>query len=669
MPFYRRRYYFQNRWNKYRNRRRRFWRRTRKALPRRHRRRRRVRRKRFFKKKLKKLKLYQYQPKSIRRCKVRGLCCLFQCNFQKVYFNFQMYESSIVPNHLPGGGGFCIKSFSLDALYEEYQHCRNYWTHGNSDYPLVRYLGCKFKLYQSHSVDYVFSYNNTYPMIATMESYNATQPSMHMMNKRNRKVPSKITQPNRKKPYITVRIRPPSQLQNKWYLMHDLSHIPLVMIQCSACSFDNYFISSKWDSTCINITTLKAGFFTNTNFAKPEASGYYCTTTGTQKVYLYATLAEEDRIQVKDLIFLGNSYTYTPGYAGSDRNAPAPSSNWTDFKQNNKKNWGNPFHPDMLSGHYNLYSSTTHFSTYINNADSNPNNPVQNLTKVESFIETLRYAPNRDTGDSNFCYFKPVTKDEYHWDIPQDQTDVNRGYPCWLLLWGYSDFVKRIGKKIHLETEHCLVLKTNTTFPIRNPIIPLSQTFVEGHSPFEDSFNPLDRNRWYPCLQMQYEAVNDICMCGPGTPKLNGRRTVEAKCLYTFYFKFGGSPPTMSVIDDPAEQPTYPVPNNLQSRPEVQSPGAPIQTFLYHFDTKRDILTPRAIQRITKDFSTKKTVFADGDSRTAFAEQIYQEPQTTPTEEEKETQETILQLIQQQRQEQRLLKQQILHRLTLQSTK
>ena len=248
-----------------------------------------------------------------------------------------MYESSIVPNHLPGGGGFCIKSFSLDALYEEYQHCRNYWTHGNSDYPLVRYLGCKFKLYQSHSVDYVFSYNNTYPMIANMESYNATQPSMHMMNKRNRKVPSKITQPNRKKPYITVRIRPPSQLQNKWYLMHDLSHIPLVMIQCSACSFDNYFISSKWDSTCINITTLKAGFFTNTNFAKPETSGYYCTTTGTQKVYLYATLAEEDRIQVKDLIFLGNSYTYTTGYAGSDRNAPAPSTNWTDFKQNNKK--------------------------------------------------------------------------------------------------------------------------------------------------------------------------------------------------------------------------------------------------------------------------------------------------------------------------------------------
>ena len=83
----------------------------------------------------------------------------------------------------------------------------------------------------------------------------------------------------------------------------------------------------------------------------------------------------------------------------------------------------------MLSGHYNLYSSTTHFSTYINNADNDPNYIVQNLTKVESFTETLRYAPNRDTGDSNFCYFKPVTKDEYHWDIPNDQTDVNREYP------------------------------------------------------------------------------------------------------------------------------------------------------------------------------------------------------------------------------------------------
>ncbi len=98
-----------------------------------------------------------------------------------------MYETSTVPPHLPGGGGWSCKVFTLNALYDSFKHCRNVWTGSNHNLPLVRYMGCKFTLYQSETQDYVFKYQNHYPMVSTIESYNACQPSMLMMDNRTKK--------------------------------------------------------------------------------------------------------------------------------------------------------------------------------------------------------------------------------------------------------------------------------------------------------------------------------------------------------------------------------------------------------------------------------------------------------------------------------------------------
>ncbi len=106
---------------------------------------------------------------------------------KKIYFNYQLYEASLVPRHLPGGGGWSCKAFSLQYLYEAHQHCRNIWTKGNHNLPLVKYLGCKFKLYQSAKQDYVFYYQNFYPMVATIDSYCAAQPSLMLMHKKIKK--------------------------------------------------------------------------------------------------------------------------------------------------------------------------------------------------------------------------------------------------------------------------------------------------------------------------------------------------------------------------------------------------------------------------------------------------------------------------------------------------
>nr|UGV37035.1 MAG: ORF1 [TTV-like mini virus] len=641
-------------WNRRRPRYR-FWRRPRNYFRRRRwRRRRNWVRRRFRKRKLRKLILKQYQPKTIKRCKVKGLCCLYQCNAEKLNFNFQLYENSIVPEHLPGGGGFSLKTFSLNSLYDDHQHCRNFWTHGNQDLPLVRYLGCTFKLYQSFDSDYVFTYQNNFPMVATVDTYCGTQPSMLMMTKHSKIVPSKLSE-KRKKPYIKVRARPPSQLQNKWYFMADICNTPLILTQCAACSLDNYYISTQNTSTNINIITLKTGLFENTNFKNTETSGYYLKIINrTEKVYLYATqeTAPVNNLKAKDMIFLGNSKDFVAGTNYTTAKQKELVKSWDEWKTNNIKYWGNPLHSDYIYGDVRIFTSTQTSSTLFNN-ESN----TFSGTEIETLVETLRYSPNRDTGEHNSIYFKPITKDEDHWNPPLKEELINTGYPLWILAWGFSDFQKRLGKLQHLETEHCIVIKTDTTFPIRSPIVPLSFSFTQGWSPFEREHNHLDDNRWWPSLQYQYEQLNNICSCGPGVAKLNGKKTLEAKCLYTFYFKFGGSPPPMSWVDDPATQRVYPVPNNNTKTTSLQSPETPIEHFLYNFDAKRFELTKAATERFQKDYSTKRSLLTDGTTSTPFTTEVSTKTQEETTEEEKETQ--ILQLFQQQQQLQQQLKRRI----------
>nr|UGV39338.1 MAG: ORF1 [TTV-like mini virus] len=636
MPYWRRKYY-QRRRNY-------FWRRPRKYFRRRYWGRRRwVRKKR--QRKLKKFNIKQYNPRSVRKSRIRGFTCLFQCNAKKISFNFQMYEQSLVPEHLPGGGGFSIKSFSLQALFDEHELCHNFWSHGNTNLPLVKYLGCTFKLYQSYDVDYVFAYQNNLPIAASVDTYCQTQPSMLMMTKHAILVPSKKTE-KRKKPYIKVRARPPTQFQTKWYFSQDLANTPLIMTLCSAASFDNYYTSTKWDSTSVNIITLKPGLFTNTNF-KNYGTGYSPTTTRSgDKVYLYASETHPKPTKNTQVIYLGNTRDYKPGL----RFDQTGEKTWDTFKLKTEY-WGNPFYKDYISGEIPVYTSTLTPATMYNTKDRTIN--ADEITLVESMTETLRYTPTRDTGKENQIYFKSVTKYEDSWNPPTSEKYINNGFPLYILCWGFPDFQRNLGSLHNLETEHALVIQTNTTFPIRKPIIPISPSFIKGNSPFEDSHNPLDDDRWYPCLQYQHEQINTICQCGPGTPKLNGKNTVEAKALYTFYFKFGGTPPPMSWVDNPEEQIKYPIPNNKQQTTSLQSPGIPLQTFLYNFDTKRYQLTKKAADRLKTDWSTKKTVFTDGTRKTSFTPEIISQKTPEETTSEEEEEENLLQLLQQQHSQQR----------------
>ncbi|AGG91481.1 hypothetical protein [TTV-like mini virus] len=639
MPWwYRRRSY--NPW-----RRRNWFRRPRKTIYRRYRRRRRwVRRKPFYKRKIKRLNIVEWQPKSIRKCRIKGMLCLFQTTEDRLSYNFDMYEESIIPEKLPGGGGFSIKNISLYALYQEHIHAHNIFTHTNTDRPLARYTGCSLKFYQSKDIDYVVTYSTSLPLRSSMGMYNSMQPSIHLMQQNKLIVPSKQTQ-KRRKPYIKKHISPPTQMKSQWYFQHNIANIPLLMIRTTALTLDNYYIGSRQLSTNVTIHTLNTTYIQNRDWGDRNKT-YYCQTLGTQRYFLYGTHSTAQNIndiKLQELIPLTNTQDYVQGFDWTEKD----KHNITTYKEFLTKGAGNPFHAEWITAQ-NPVIHTANSPTQIEQIYTASTTTFQNkkLTDLPTpgyiFITptvSLRYNPYKDLAERNKCYFVRSKINAHGWDPEQHQELINSDLPQWLLLFGYPDYIKRTQNFALVDTNYILVDHCPYTNPEKTPFIPLSTSFIEGRSPYSpsDTHEPdeEDQNRWYPCYQYQQESINSICLSGPGTPKIPKGITAEAKVKYSFNFKWGGDLPPMSTITNPTDQPTYVVPNNFNETTSLQNPTTRPEHFLYSFDERRGQLTEKATKRLLKDWETKETSLLSTEYRFAEPTQT-QAPQEDPSSEEEE---------------------------------
>nr|AZK35848.1 hypothetical protein ORF1 [Torque teno mini virus 10] len=658
MPCYSRRYRCRRTWTRRRNRVRKRTSRT--VHYRRYSRRRWVIQTQFRKREHNNIILKQFQPQAIKRVNIKGPECFFHCNAEEIYFTFPMSETSTVPPHLPARGGWRCKVFTFNALYDAFKHCRNVWTGTNHYLPLVRYMGSKFTLYHSDTQEYVFKHHNHYPIVSTIETYNACQPAMLMMENSTNNIPSKNTK-HKRKPYTIVKIRPPAQMQNQWYFTHHIANTPLLLMYSAACSFDNDYISTHSDRTNISIPLLRTGIFSHTNFQNKATNPYWCPKAPKEEnVYLYATAPapETDQSsQVKNLICLGNTTQYVGDFAYADHHKPI--TKWDEMTKKAHQMSRNPFYNDYLNkeGTYTIFQSTVSWATLVNRQEKGKLQKTE-YAEIDELSDTIRYSPNRDTGENTICYFKPITKEENSCNPPDDTSIINHGFPLYILLCGYTDVIKRMQNYNSLDTNYCLLFSRPQTTPPSTNGVMLNTSFIHGKSPSENQLNILDYKRWYPSLQMQYETINNICASGPGTPKLGLQQTTEAKCQYTFYFNFGGKPPKMSHIDDPGDQHSYPIPNNLTGTSTIDSPTEPIQTFLHKFETKRDIITTNAANSIKKDYETKTSLFTDGTN--SKQEEIYYPQQKTTTDKEKETLQSILQQLQQRRNLRRRINQELM---------
>nr|UGV38663.1 MAG: ORF1 [TTV-like mini virus] len=639
MPPYWRRY---RRYHTYK--RRRSWfprRRTRKTFRRRNRakwrRRYKVKRRRFPKKKTK-LIVKQFQPKTINMCKIIGYKCLFQGNILRANTNYIQYIYSYVPEHWPGGGGWSIMIFSLSSLFEDWQHLQNIWTKTNLGLPLVRYLGCQMKFYQSEDTDYIVVYDNCWPMVDTIDTHADSCPSRMLQRKNKITIPSRNTQ-KRKKPYKKVWIKPPTQMLNRWYFQKDLCNTPLLMLTATAIDLTHPFCSPKAHSNNITVTCLSPYQFTNPNFQHLPTSGYSPkeTSTGT-KLYFYASIHDHitnfnNKSEIQTLIPLLDTKNYVKGREISNKTSG-----------NLLSTYGNPFMPEYLHGEeYTIYLTEVTPQTLdekLTQTTYQP--PTQSITKVTGpFLYQCRYNPERDTGAKNKAYLVnngTATK----WEPPENKNLYIEGYPLYILLWSFTDWVIKAKQTTNLNQNQILVIETDQFEEKLNKYIVLDQDFIDGFDPYtppekhtNHQPNMYNQKNWFPKYNFQQQSIHTICMSGPACPRSTWNSYLQAFTKYKFYFKWGGCPKQTPKAYDPCSQSKWPTPDNFNGRLEIQNPNRPPQTELYNWDWDEDYVKEPAIERIKSyTFTDEKPLLSTANKNNPSAVKIVQETQKTEKEEE-----------------------------------
>lgn len=666
MPPYRYRYNYQRRYRK----RRPYFRRwrfgktiRRKYRTKRYRRRRKVKFKpfKFYKKKLKTIKVKQWQPKQIVKCKIKGTKCLFQGSPLRSNNNFIQTVYSYVPEYQPGGGGWTLIVQSLETLFEDYEHLQNIWTSSNAGFPLSRYLGCKMRFYQSPETDYVVTYDNCWPMVDTPLSHADAAPGFMLQKKHKIVIPS-INTRRKRKPYKQIWIKPPAQMYNHWYFTKDICKTPLVLLTATACNLQLPFAKPEAKSNNISLKCLNIRLFKNTNFQHPPETTYYSPkTTDTsppKNIYLYASHLRFEQAKINDLFPLGNTKQLQQGktyqYITKE----------DDIKL---ENLGNPFESHFFSeDEFFLYHSTINFSQMITYKNSNEHknatlNKLQNILPVDSkTVITVRYNPDKDTGKDNKIYLVKNYEDS-KWQEPTDENLIIEGLPLYYALWGWLDWQKKLKKAVRIFNDYTLVIQTKT-FDVDLPYyVLLDQDFIDGFNPYGDITDKhiapsyYNSQNWFPKTTYQEQSIQQICDTGPFTPKTPWNHYLQARYQYTFYFKWGGCPKDLKKAYDPCLQPKWPTPDNITPATQISNPATSPSTMLYSWDWKEDYIKKKAIKRIADHTEINENVLSVTDSKyNPRPLQKKRKTQTSDSEEEKEENELLQQLLQLQKQRKHL---------------
>ncbi len=104
--------------------------------------------------------------------------------------------------------------------------------------------------------------------------------------------------------------------------------------------------------------------------------------------------------------------------------------------------------------------------------------------------------------------------------------------------------------------------------------ILIDRTFFEGKAPYRGILSDTQKNYWYPLTLNQRESINTIVESGPYIPKYSQETysSWELKYSYEFFFKWGGPQVSDPKVEDPQTQPTYPVPDKLSKKLQIQNP-------------------------------------------------------------------------------------------------
>lgn len=621
----------------------------------------------------------EWQPTTIRKLKITGNTPLFQCTSERIGNNMTQVLESRAPHNYPGGGSFSLNLYTLEGLYKLHTKARNWWTTSNCKLPLVRYTGCKIKLFRSLTADYIFFYTTCGKLEANLDLYQSAQPSILSLNKRKRIITCKQHNHHRK-PYKTLHIKPPALWSNKWYTQQEIAKMPLLLTVTSAASLDRYYISAQAKSNTIGFTSLNTETFQYHDFKIPPTTTGYVPNDKQLLFTVHPWHGDIKQVKWGHLIYLGNTNEDLTGTPVGQKPAHVTSwHTWVDTWASNKEYWGNPFHAPYLSGDNQPILITNKTINDIKTKLKNLSETTVNTTLIDTDFaqKTIpqlwdcRYNPEADTSQ-NAVFFAKITQGHDTWKEPTEERLICKGLPLWYLLHGFVDFHAKALDIQRLQTDWVLCIVSDAITPAKDYYVPLDYWFLNGQSPYEtqeghktiyDDFN------WHPKVNFQTSTISKINGTGPATVKLPDNISCEGHCSYTFYFKLGGCPPPMDEVCDPAAQPDYPRPNNILPTTLLQDPQTPIQYYLQSFDERRGLLTKTAAKRLKTDWFTTETLFTTpGQSSLDLpgpTKETSSDEETPPEEKDPQTLQLQLKL---HRRKQRKLQQRILDLLTMNQT-
>nr|UHK04532.1 MAG: ORF1 [Torque teno midi virus] len=641
MPFFwkRRKRWWNPRW---RGRRRKFYRpRRRNRFYKRRRtyrgRRRRRRRRKKVRRKKRQITVKQWQPDRIVKCKIKGVEVLVLGAQGKQMMCYTNERNENTPPKAPGGGGFCCQQFSIGYLYRQYTFKNNIWTHTNIFLDLIRYLGVRFTVYRHADTDFILNYDNQPPFDIGKYTYMLCHPQMLLLSKHKKILLSKSTKPTGKttKKFF---IKPPKQMITKWFFSEHFSSASLLMIRAAA------FNSVYAHLGCCNTSQLLTIFYLDTAYYVNGNWGLH--NLGTQPYKPYDSV--------------GDQWFKQPD--GTIKQGPTNASHQSyDQSVSYEKGW---FQKIVLSA-VAVYS------------DQTGQHPVANLP-----CNVTRYNPNLDSGTNSKVYLTSILTNNY---LPptSDQDIIIQGYPLWMMLHGFLNYIKLIKKDSTFLETHVVCLQSPALLPYSQIgagkiYIPLDKSFVNGKAPYDEYVTQTMKTKWYPTVEHQMQTLNAIVQCGPYIPKYDQTKasTWELHCFYQFYLKLGGPEISDKPVTDPAAQGHYPVPDTVHGTIQVGNPAKQKASTIFHsWDYRRGCLTKTAIERMQRDIETDTDFQPDTPPK---KKRKITGPELTCPEQEtqeifsclqelceentyQETQETdVLKLIHQQQQQQRNLKRNIL---------
>nr|UHK06910.1 MAG: ORF1 [Torque teno midi virus] len=545
------------RYNKRRTRKRFSTRRARRPARRRRRRKRKVRRKK------QKINIQQWQPDSIRKCKIKGFSCLVLGAEGRQFYCYTNQAHEYVPPKAAGGGGFGCELITLKWLFTEYLAHNNIWTTSNKFLDLCRYTGCKIKLFRHPTIDFVIFYERQPPFDLHKLTYTEIQPQNILLRRKRKILLSRANKPNGRQ-YITLKIKPPKQMITKWFFQQDFCKFALVKLCAAAADFSYPDINPLAVSTILTIYALDITFYNNSNWG--SASSPYKPNATSSIIYYrpppYNTKVEAKTLTINTLT-QQEAISYEKGL----------------------------FQPGVIGGAFYTDKGTT--------------NPT--LTGAQPLI-VLRYNPQTDDGVGNEVYLTSIFKQ--HYDKPSVTEDYHlNNLPLWMAFYGYWDFLKSTSQDKGIMETHIFVVKSKSLQPITQaekqsyyPIV--DKEFIDGKWPFDEYVTKNDKQKWYPTCEHQRQTINNIVKSGPYVPKLDNLKysNWQLNYQYTFFFKWGGPQTTDPPVEDPCRQSKYEVPDTLKQSVQISDPEKLIpESILHAWDFRRGYVTSTALKRMSEN--------------------------------------------------------------------